>query len=144
MSASTGKPSRTKGRTSREAGFSILELIVTFAIVSIVLAYLFEFFADGTGSLSDGGDTIRAALAADAKLAELDAAGNPIPGVEQGVTPDGLSWHIAVDTYREADQNQQSTSVDLPDLLQVTVTISRSGETAPIFTLQSLRFGHAE
>lgn len=150
MSASTNRPRPARAPAGQgaagqgTAGFSLLELVVAFAIVAVALGYILEFFSDGIGGLSDGRDGLRAALLAEARLAELDVAEELRPGVAQGTEPGGLTWQVTVEMFDEEAKGAGPEAPDAPDLLRVTVTVSAPPEDRPLITLHSLRLSRGD
>ncbi|HXC56389.1 MAG TPA: prepilin-type N-terminal cleavage/methylation domain-containing protein [Rhizomicrobium sp.] len=87
----------------REQGFTLVELLVSLAILSIALAVLF-------GAISTSLDRTRKsrdeALAASLVQSLLVRAGNdrPLaPGETSGVYSNGFRWHLSVRPYGNAD-----------------------------------------
>lgn len=86
-----------------EGGFTLLEALVALAVLSAVLAGVFNVFSSGLRGLSRSDQQLTLALAAESLLdrAELDLAPTG-PGDVGGVLPDGVSWRLAKRTYDPA------------------------------------------
>jgi general secretion pathway protein I len=101
MSASDARPA-----ARRTAGFTLLEVLVAFAILSVAVVALIQGFAQGLRLLKVAGDHQQAVLLADQKAREVVV---PVEGREQG--QDGaFDWERTV------------TVVKAPDLERTTAT----------------------
>lgn len=128
---------------SREAGFSLIEVLVAFAIASIALTALVQVYSTSAGSARRTADMLGALEVAENRLAELSAV--PLaPGQYGPEQEGGFVWQvdIAPEETARADGDEL-----LPDpllrLLLVTVTVSREGATAPLVTLATARHAAA-
>ena len=99
-------------------GFSLLEVLVAFVILSLVATALFRLFSGALGNASAADDYSRAMLVAESALAEA-AATKPLREVSQsGSADDGrIAWTTSVAFYSPPDIS--------PDL-------ERAAETMPI------------
>jgi general secretion pathway protein I len=111
-------PSRGGGR--RQAGFSLLEVVVAFAILALSLGLLMQLFSRALSTTALSGDYSRAATLAQSRL---DAVGVDIPlepGSYSGEPEDGLSWQVLIEPYELGDLTWEPTL----DSFLVTVVIS--------------------
>ena len=78
-------------------GFSLLEVLVAFVILSLVATALFRLFSGALGNASAADDYSRAMLVAESVLAEA-AAGQPLRETTQtGTSDDGrVAWTTRV------------------------------------------------
>ena len=97
-------PDRTP---SRHGGFTLLEVLVAFAILSVAVVALIQGFAQGLRLLKVAGDHQQAVLLADQKAREMVT---PVEGRDQG-TEGAFDWERAV------------TVVDAPDLMRTPATV---------------------
>lgn len=86
-----------RARTSRASGFTLIEVVVAFVLLSIVLAIAFEIFSNGLRRASDLDDYSRALVVAQTRLA---VAGSEEPfkeGQSQGETEDRrFHWMVSI------------------------------------------------
>jgi len=87
----------------REAGFTLIEVMVAFAILAVALGALLPQFSMTLSSVGRLERRERAALIAETRL---DALGTEIPvrqGEAEGETEDGYSWRVAICCAPPAD-----------------------------------------
>jgi len=87
----------------RSRGFSLLELIVAFAILSVSLAVLYRVFSASTQQAMLGRDYSNAVMLAESRLAELAARRPIVVGEETGAFNDRYRWKSTVHRYRVPD-----------------------------------------
>ena len=112
-----GEPSggreRSEGRAARravrrrDAGFTLLEVLVAFAILSIAVVATIQGFAQGLRLLRVAGDHQQAVLLADQRLREVVT---PVAGGHDEGTDGAFAWE------------RTTTVVDAPDLARSRVT----------------------
>lgn len=96
------KESRTVNRRSalrQERGFSLLEVVVAFAILALTLGLLLQLFSRALNTTALSGVYSRAITLAEARL---NAVGIDIPlelGSYSGDSESDLSWQVYVDPY---------------------------------------------
>ncbi len=78
-----------------ERGFTLLEVLVALAVLSIALGALLPLFAGGLQGAAVAGDQVMATLAAKSLLAELEA-GPLMPGTTGGDLEGGGRWRLDV------------------------------------------------
>lgn len=83
--------------TRREDGFTVLEALVAFAILSVCLTALYAAAGTSLRSVDGGTQTRRAALLAQSKLDELAAERTPLPAAMQGAfNGTNVTWRVNV------------------------------------------------
>lgn len=110
-------------------GFSLLEVLVAFVVLSLTLAVIMRIFSQGMSSVSESEQHARAVMLAESKLALL---GVDIPleeGETSGDSADKLHWRIRLAAYDpdklKAIKEGQPQPQPLPvQLLQVEVEVS--------------------
>ncbi len=89
-------------KPGRPNGFTLIEVLVAFAIMAFALGALLQTFATGLRSLGTAQSYTTAALQARSKLAEI----GPIVPLEQGEhsgeLADGFAWRARVEPYEPA------------------------------------------
>jgi general secretion pathway protein I len=92
-------------------GFSLLEVLVAFVILSISLSVLLQVFATGLRNAGLADDYTRAVLYAESILA---AIGREVPlaeGERSGPVNDQFSWRSTVSTFTEGLPDPQKARV---------------------------------
>jgi general secretion pathway protein I len=84
---------RALSRISR--GFTLVEVLVAFLILTFSLSALFSLFSGSLRSVRQGEDYAHAAALARTQLARIDADGIDGQGVDAGETEDGYRWRMA-------------------------------------------------
>lgn len=83
-----------------ESGFSLLEVLVAFVILSLVATALFRLFSGALGNASASDDYSRAVLVAESVLAEAAAVAPLVEATKSGSADDGrISWATHTSTY---------------------------------------------
>jgi prepilin-type N-terminal cleavage/methylation domain-containing protein len=118
-----------------EAGFTLIEMIVSLAILGIALGVLFAGFSQVLDRQRLNDAQMRARLLATSLLDETTAAGDLKPAVKKGITADGLAWSVAITPYGDADD--QKAWRFTPAHVTVTVTWSLDGQSHDV-TLRTL------
>lgn len=123
-------------RRRDERGFTLLEVLIAFAILAVAMAMLFRAFSTGLSAGAKARDwTTAVALA----RSGLDRIGADIPlkeGMVQEVAGDGTIWTARIE--RAAMTNNVAAGAPVA-LYQVVVSVPIAGGGA--FSLTSLRLG---
>jgi len=91
------------GRT-RACGFSLLEVLVAFVILSLVATAVFRLFSGALGNASAADDYSRAVLVTESVLAEAAAAQPLREATQSGTADDGrIAWTTRVAPYTPPD-----------------------------------------
>jgi general secretion pathway protein I len=119
-------------RSSRSAGFSLLEVLVAFVILALVGTALFQLFGGALNNASAADDYSRAALLAESRLAAAAVETTPLrEGGDQGTSEDGkYSWATKVEAYvppgTTADQDRLGQAAAVR-LWRISVSVSWPG-----------------
>ena len=128
-------------RHSCQRGFSLLEVLVAFAILSISLGVLLQIFATGLRNVGIADDYTRAALYAESILA---AIGREVPlaeGEHSGPVNEQFSWRSTVSVYTEGMPDSEkpryrayrvSVEVYWPGLVQNRSVVLETLRLAPV------------
>jgi general secretion pathway protein I len=93
-------PTGKSHETTRQRGFSLLEVLVAFVILSLVATALFRLFSGALNNASAADDYSRAVLVAESVLAETAAARPLRETTGQGTADDGrIEWTARVEPY---------------------------------------------
>jgi general secretion pathway protein I len=85
------------GTRRREAGFTLIEVVVAFVMLAVVLVTSFEIFTSGMRRAGDLEDYSRALLLAQSKIAAAGMEEQFKEGETQGETEDGrFRWAVGI------------------------------------------------
>jgi general secretion pathway protein I len=127
---------------SREAGFTLLEVIVAFIIMALVFGAVFDTFSTGLRNAKLAGDYAGAVIRAESKLGLLGVAESLEEGVTRGRFGPLYGWRQSVTTFaRPADPAPGGDADDdVPPLYEVTLTVFwGSGQESRDLTLRTIR-----
>lgn len=85
--------------TKSPRGFSLIEILVAFVILSLAIGILLRIFAGGGQIAKTANDYYRAIITAESLLEPLGIESPVQPGINTGVTEDGYRWTINVTPY---------------------------------------------
>ena len=94
---------------NRQRGFSLLEVLVAFAILSVSLGVLLQVFATGLRNAGVADDYTQATLYAESILAAYGRETPLSEGVHEGPINDRFSWRGAVSAYAENMPDPEKT-----------------------------------
>jgi general secretion pathway protein I len=125
------------GRVKRQGGFTLLEVVVAFAILALSLGILIEIFSRALVTTALSRDYSRAVTLAQARLAD---AGIDIPleaGSYGGEPEDGFTWQVSIQPYVFGDPSWKPAF----DAFLVTSSVSwgRRAEEPRRVSLSTLR-----
>jgi general secretion pathway protein I len=118
-------------------GFTLLEVLIAFAILAVAMTALMQAFSQGLRGLEVAENYATAAMLARSKMAEV----GPIIPIEEGEhtgdLANGWQWRVAVLPY--AGEDDVSAELQALRLYEVQVAIARY--ELPLAELRSLRVG---
>lgn len=122
----------------RERGFTLVEVLVGFAIAAVLMVPLLRIFSGGTTMLARSSRAAEAAIWAetllDARTGEVMLA----PGTEDGVLPGGYSWRRTASLYQDAGMSPTPLGTPLvPYDVTVSISWSERGRSRAV-TLETL------
>ncbi|WP_107852366.1 type IV pilus modification PilV family protein [Oceanimonas marisflavi] len=82
-----------------QKGFTLLEVLVAFAVLTITLGVLLNIFSLAIRTTQIAQEQQKAVLLAESKLAELDAGVTLRPGVERGDFDERFEWETRVEEF---------------------------------------------
>jgi general secretion pathway protein I len=122
----------------REAGFTLLEVLVAFAVLALTMGVLIEVFSQAIGNTLQSGAYSRAAALAEARLGAVGTDIPLQPGTSNGQPEDGMAWQVVIAPYDLGESGWQAPLQ--PYLVTATVGWGASGHTREV-TLTTLRLG---
>jgi general secretion pathway protein I len=124
-------------RADAERGFTLIEVLVAFAIAALLLVPLLRIFSGGIGGLTRADRAATAALWAQTVLDARNGEAPVAAGAEEGDLPGGYHWQRTVTVYGEAAMSLQPRAPLVPYAVTLTVTWSERGRTRTV-TLDTL------
>ncbi|MFT3763166.1 MAG: prepilin-type N-terminal cleavage/methylation domain-containing protein [Pseudoxanthomonas sp.] len=120
-----------RSRRSAQSGFTLLEVIVAFALLALALGLLLGAMSGATRQVRDAEDAGRAALHAQSLLAQAGVGAALRPGATEGEWEGGrYRWRLQVSPYVDpARPSPPVASPGVPRLLQLQLDV-RWGEAA--------------
>jgi general secretion pathway protein I len=134
--ADGGFPSRAGRRL--QGGFSLLEVVVAFAILAISLGVLLQIFSSAINATALSGTYSRAAALAEERL---NSVGLEIPleiGSDGGETNEGFRWQLIIDYY---DMTQVDWAAPVEPYLVTSVVSWETAQGTREVALSTLRLG---
>lgn len=122
----------------KAVGFTLIEVLVAFAILAVSLGIAFEIFSTGLRSGRAAGALATATLHAESKLETLGVEEKLQEGATTGNFGDGYRWRVAVRRFETGPEGVDAPT--LPDAFAVAVTVwwkTPGGEASVV--LDSLR-----
>lgn len=119
-----------------DRGFTLLEVLVAFAILTVALGALLLAFSDGLRTTERSATISTATLQAQSLMEEV---GTSIPvrrGQVKGVLEDGSVWEVSIEPL-ETDENGSAGAV--PRLLAFRIDVRIEWRPGSTVTLTSLR-----
>ena len=112
---------RCRACTARNRGFSLLEVLVAFSILTLSLGVLFSLFSTGLRNTNIAREYSHAIALAESKLAEIGVVEPLEMGVQEGDFDDQYRWHIQVIAYPWNEEPAATLQPVVP--YQVTVEV---------------------
>ena len=123
--------------TPEARGFTLVEVLVAFAIAAIALATLFRIFAGGLQSAQISEAEARATMLAESRLAAVGVEQPLAEDDQAGETEDGYRWRIAA---RGIDSGEGAHPVRRYEVT-VTVAWGPEDERERAVVLRTIRLG---
>jgi general secretion pathway protein I len=110
MKDSEGRRQKTGGRKKEEkknimhsysTGFTLIEVVVAFAILSISFVLIMQLFSGGLKAAKTSCDYTRAVVLAKGKMDELSESTDN----DSGEFEDGFKWELDVQLYKELEED---------------------------------------
>jgi general secretion pathway protein I len=120
-----------------QRGFTLIEVLVAFAVAAIVLVPLLRIFTSGLGALGSSERAATAALWAQSVLEGRDGETPLVDGTEGGDLPGGYRWQRTVTDYIDGGMTRQIAAL-VPYRVTMTVSWQERGRDRSV-TLETLR-----
>jgi general secretion pathway protein I len=126
-------------RRLRQSGFSLLEILVAFAVLALALGVLLRIFG-GAARISGVADQYaRAAVIAESLLAAADGETPLQPGETSGSVDETFHWTMSVNPYQGEDPIQFAENLPLVPY-QVDLKVQwEEGDESRTYELTTLR-----
>lgn len=119
-----------------ERGFTLLEVLVAFAILAVSLGGLLVAFSDGLRTVSRSVTISEATLRAQSVMEEVGRSIPVRPGQVAGVLEDGTRWQVSVEPF---DTGETGAAAVIRTLFAFRVDVTVELDTGRTITLTSLR-----
>ncbi len=136
------RPALSKGIGAKQGGYTLIEVIVAFAVLALALTLLLGTLTGASRQVRRAADAGRAALHAQSLLDQTGIGESLRPGHTQGDFENGR-YRWAMDIAPFADPSQTSapapTELAAPQLMQVTLSVQWGDGPGQSLRLRSLR-----
>ena len=127
----------------RDAGFTLLEVLVALAVIGLALGTIAGVFSTGLMGHETASAAETALSVAEEQLTL--AAATPHLGANKGVYAGRFTWQTTVARYNGDDDKAADIPSQLPRLYRVAVSVAwRDGRRARELSLSTLRLGPAQ
>jgi general secretion pathway protein I len=110
-------------RANPRAGFTLLEILVAFAILGLAAAAIAQIFGVGVIKVARSENQRLAALAARSVLASVGADIPLEPGRQSGEMPGGIRWSLSITPYGDDQSNAPADASARPVTVPYLVTV---------------------
>lgn len=123
---------------NKPSGFTLLEVLVAFAVLTVTLGVLLQLFSLATRTTQVAREQQKALLLAESKLVELAAGRTLQPGREQGRFDDKYWWQTRIEEFDLRQMTDQDPDL-VPYQLSVTVGWGNREQAVSLSTLRLAR-----
>jgi len=109
-------------RPCQPRGFTLLEVLIAFVIVTLVFGAAFRTFSTGLGNARHAGDYTTAAMWGDGKLAQLTTEGLLHEGTTTGNFEGGYRWRLEIRKAPGAEDF--SNEPGMPQLYEIALRVA--------------------
>jgi len=132
MWSSTGSPEPSRSRTE---GFTLIEVLVAFAILAIALVVLFQAFGSGSRAIETSERHLMATMLARSVLDDIGSETPIVAGERSDAIGDGYRWAIRTAPSPSIAPIKDGDWIQVPYVVEVEI----SWNDRPITTLTTLR-----
>ena len=119
----------------RRGGFTLIEVLVAFAVLAVSLGLSFEIFSTGLKSVETAQARTKSLLHAQSMLATVGTGKELEEGTSDGEFDDGYGWRLSVQRLLVEEEGVETPGLPLAFVVRVTVAAMGSAGV----TLTSLR-----
>ncbi len=124
----------------RQHGFTLIEVIVAFALLALALTLLLGSLSGAARQVRQADELGRATLHAQSLLAGLGIEQPVVPGQQHGTFEDGhYQWSLDVAPYQDPHRAPDAAIVVGPQLMQLTLLVRWGDGNAQQIRWRSLR-----
>lgn len=124
----------------RQQGFTLLEVIVAFALLALALSLLLGSLSGASRQVRESADSSRATLHARSLLAQLGAGEALQPGRQQGsFEGDRYRWQLDVAPFADPLAARAQLDPSAPQLLDVRLAVRWGSERGQAMEWRTLR-----
>ena len=127
----------------KQRGFSLIEILVAFMILSMSLTVIFRIFSGGLRNVALSEDYARAVLVAESQLSAIGVSEPLQRGVASGEWGERFRWERVIEYYQPWEQDKELTASLQAYRVTVNVGWEHAGRSRQI-TLNSVRLKKVE
>ncbi len=106
-------------REGKQAGFSLLEVLVAFSILALSMGTLMQIFSGGLRNVGLSEEYARAVAIAEEKLVSIGIESPLTPGETQGKYGEKFSWHMVAQPIESNLLSEQTSQQAISPVLPV-------------------------
>ena len=125
-------------RIIAQQGFTLIEVLVAFMILTLSLSVLFRIYSGGLTNVAVAGDYAQAVLVAESQLAAVGRSEPLLVGQTDGESGDRFQWRRIIESYTPWEDDIALTVPVSGYRVSVEVSWTRNGRAQQII-LNSLR-----
>lgn len=129
--------------SQRQQGFTLIEILVAFMVLTLVLTVVFRIFSGGLRNIELSSDYTRAVLVAES---QLTAAGITVPleiGETSGEWNEHFHWQRIIEAYLPWEEEKELSSAVQGYRVTVNVNWEQAGQQRRL-SLGSIRLGKTD
>jgi general secretion pathway protein I len=112
-------------RLSRARGFTLIEVLVAFAIAALLLVPLLHLISLGIGTFGNAQNYATATLWAESALADAGMQEPIAEGTQSGDLPQHIHWEMSIERYHDDAMSDQPTTAP-SGLVPYAITLTMS------------------
>lgn len=124
--------------STRQGGFSLLEVLVAFVILALSLGLIMRLFSTSLGNIDSVGRQAHAVALAQSALATLGVETPLEDGEIDGEDDQGYRWRARISRFTGEGEVLENTAA--PRLYRIELSVTEAGEaTKPLLALTTLK-----